>query len=591
MGAAVNRAALLLALVVPSLAWAGGWNALEPPPRSFVLLMSDDLSARQYADVAAAIGTAPEVEITAPRLDAMAASGVAGAIHVYPQCFITRASLMQDVNQVESGLWNIQNAASRREGTLAENVCDLVEGFDECGTFGKQAWVVSEGYCDDDGSGCLDDSECSGTCVLTWPNYSQQARGGWGTVEGRNGANPSSLAHWTAWDQRSATRTDPVTFSAGITPETGYLDQRMTDDFAAWWSSHAGRRRFAWVSTHQAHSPHHVPGTSSDCTDTADECVQAHGTDLDARVLGGILDAVADDPRTCVVYVSDNGHFGKFNPTQDGTRSPLVLSEGCLRGAPTPTLGATWDLDDLGRLIREIAGAAPRSSTRASSAYDARYDGGTRLVDAADLGGALWGRCRSRDCAARTAHPGIYRWVVGREIVTNATHQLEITANADLLTPELHAMWLTTDSAQTDVCAGDCAGNLTGGDLASYQELLAMAARHRAHRAGAVPNIDPEVSLTTVSTGQSVSLRTDLSVGADSWATAPQPTYVLCDLNVTDYGDVTAGGQMSGLDADHTVGLGSYTWFTTGAKTFSGSCWDSRDPSNVATVNELVTVE
>ncbi len=277
---------------------AASTTSSQPAPQAgqqpnVIILLADDLG---YGD----LGCYGAPLISTPRLDAMASDGVQmDSFYVQPRCSPTRAALLTGLTPQRMGIFTAlsqwsEYGMSSSEVTLAELM--LGAGY-RTGYFGK--WHLGD----------------SPAQLPQGQGFDHYLTSPWGHLAEPNAYVDSATAAWE-WEPDARLSTERFT--------------ARTLDFISE-STQLGAPFLAVL----AYSTPHVPAISSPAFDGVSADGREYGDaveELDHSV-GQVLDLVdtlgiEDD--TLVIFLSDNGPAGPFNPYQAG-------STGGLRGAKGST--------------------------------------------------------------------------------------------------------------------------------------------------------------------------------------------------------------------------------------------------------------
>lgn len=478
---------------------------------------------------------------------------------------------------------------------------------------GKGHFRTDVGYCSDDDAPCFYDETCGApaVCEFGLPTLEESRilgllDTGW-EFDGMIPANPGDYLSWT-----SAQGTpDPARNHSFIqAAETTYRDDVTVAEAAAWIEARDPANRWLTVvNLSNAHIPYHLPPGQAGCTGfgSDEECFWPQLDEAYNVALPELLAAV-DPARTCVIVMPDNGTQDQVNQTvlrgkkgelwEGGIRVGSHWSSACFGRGVEPDPSVEISHVDVMRFALELVGAYDPTAwdaIPASSAWDPRL-AAARPNQTSDLLQS-WSRgyCSSGDCRDRTgklAHLAMDD--AGNAVYVLGGYKL-LRSFAAALGGGPESLYSLPDEL-TDLCGGDCAGNLTGPALAAYQAILGQFDRLHgparpaelsvlsfAHSSGTLTLTDGANDFY-VSNARGTDLATDWNLNL---------TQIVCDL------DMGLGLGVERFAAQPTQTLvGSFssrititkTYSTPGAYAITGTCFDALEPDDVLAVSGTWTL-
>lgn len=144
--------------------------------------------------------------------------------------------------------------------------------------------------------------------------------------------------------------------------ENQYVGDAQRDAFVEWWTTHAGRPRFAWLAFSPPHAPFEPPPGGADLGDARANFLKAL-----THVDGLLLDCLnsVDLSTTLVIVVGDNGTPRQARPAgtdaghwkgstfEGGVRVPLIAHGP---GIPVATPRALVSVVDVPRMLLDLLG-------------------------------------------------------------------------------------------------------------------------------------------------------------------------------------------------------------------------------------------
>jgi arylsulfatase A-like enzyme len=611
----VNRPLALLVLLVllaPCTAAARGRN-VGGQASQVLLVITDDVSTCALAG----FDCAEPDPLETPALDSITAVKVS-ATYTAPLCGPTRAEL--HAMGFATSTWYTGLAATgggKAPYDAPWSARMLAAAGVPARLHGKGHFQTDAGYCSDDDAPCFYDETCGGgeVCEFALPTLEEsKITGLLDTGWELDGMIPANAGDYLAWTSAAGSPDPGRDHSFSQAAETTYRDDVTVAEAAAWIEARAaGSPWLTVVNLANPHIPYHLPPGHSpvgDCTvgagDTETDCFAPMLDESYNGALAYLLGAV-DPARTCVIVMADNGTQDQVNQTvmrgkkgdlwEGGIRVPSHWSRACFgRGIEAdPSIEVSHV--DVMRFALELVGAYDPTAWEeipASAAWDPRV-AAPRVNQTSDLQSWARGYCSGEGCRDRTgklAHLAMDQR--GNAVYVLNGYKL-LRSFVDELDGAPESLYALPDEL-TDLCAGDCAGNLTGPALAAYQAIYAQFDRlHGPARPAELSVLSfshssGTLSLTSGANDFHVSNARGDDLAAD-WNL--NLTAIVCDL------DMGLGLGVERFAAQPTQTLvGTFSSQITITKTYSvpgsyeitGTCFDALEPSDVLAVSGTWTL-